>query len=204
MKNKRLLSLLLALTIVLASRLTAAAFFQMALTEFTLLVAVPAAYIKLSGGKLGEYGISFGELKRGLKYAAAIFILALPLMAYGSQLSSFRGYYPIWKPAYQNPVNFIVYELTVALMLFSTEFFYRGFLLFTLNRETRLANVIHALVYALVHVGKPLLEVPYSFMAGLVFGEADLKCKSILPSFLMHFAGNLAFDLMIIYGTQAL
>lgn len=199
-KDKTLLGLLLALAVILASRFVSASFFQLALIDLLLLVFVPALFIKLSGRSLQDFGFCLGDLKLGLKYAAVIFALALPLMFYGSQMPSFRDYYPIWKPAYKSLGNLILYESSVCVMLFSTEFFYRGFLLFTLDRKTRYGNLVHAIAYALVHVGKPFLEVPYSFFAGLVFGAVDLRCKSILPSFLMHFLGNIAFDLLIIYS----
>jgi len=191
--------LFLALVIILAGRLAQTGFLENTLTEFLLLAVIPVLFIKLCGGKLREFGLSIGNLKLGLKYSLAIFILALPLIFYGSRMADFREYYPLWKPAYKNFYNLVLYELAVGILLFSTEVFYRGFLLFTLNGKTKYGNLLHACVYALAHVGKPFLEIPYSFFAGLVFGEVDLKCKSMLPSFLMHFAGNIAFDLMLIH-----
>ena len=189
----------MAVVIIILGRVINVSFLQTALVDFLLMVSIPALFIKLYKKCLREYGFSLGNLRLGLKYSAIIFLLALPLMAYGSQLPSFKEYYPIWKPAYDSIGNLILYELAVGVLLFATEFFYRGFLLFTLAEKTRYGNIIHAIVYALAHIGKPFLEIPYSFLAGLVFGEVDLKCKSILPSFLMHFLGNITFDLLFIY-----
>jgi len=193
--------ILLALAVIAVSRLVSGSFFQLSIAEFLLLVAIPTVYLKLAGRRLKDYGFTGGDVLQGLKYTVVIFMLATPFMLVGSTIESFRAYYPLWKPAYANINNFILYELAVGVMLFSTEFFYRGFLLFTLNKETKYGNLIQAFIYALAHIGKPFLEVPYSFFAGLVFGSVDARCKSILPSFLMHFLGNVAFDLMILYFT---
>jgi membrane protease YdiL (CAAX protease family) len=198
-RNKTFFGLFLALAVLLATRIVFAEFFQLSIINALLLFLVPALFIKLTGRNLGEYGLSSGNLKLGLKYAALALLLAFPLMVYASQMPSFREYYPLWKPAYQSLPNLLLYESAIALMMVSTEFFYRGFLLFTLNEKMRYGNLMHAFVYALMHIGKPFLEIPYSFFVGLIFGEADVRCRSILPSFLMHFLGNVAFDLLIIY-----
>ncbi|ODS35132.1 MAG: hypothetical protein A7315_15005 [Candidatus Altiarchaeales archaeon WOR_SM1_79] len=144
--------------------------------------------------------LGFGNLKPGLKYSVLIFAVALPVMAYGSTLSDFSQYYPIWKPASDSTWNFILYESAIAIRMLATEFFYRGFLMWTLmeKMDERYANLIHSFVYMLMHIGKPPLEVPYSFIGGYVFAWVDLRSKSILPSFLIHFLGSLVFDLMII------
>jgi len=190
--------ILLALAIILASRLTQTGFLENTAIELLLLAAIPILFIKLCGRNLKDFGLSLGNLRLGLKYSTVFFLLALPFMLYG-RMASFREYYPLWKPAYGNVYNLILYEIAVGILLFSTEVLYRGLLLFTLNEKTKYGNLLHACIYALAHIGKPFLEIPYSFFAGLVFGEVDLKCKSILPSFLMHFLGNIAFDLMFIY-----
>jgi membrane protease YdiL (CAAX protease family) len=191
--------LLLALAVILASRLAQSGFLENTIVELLLLAVIPVLFIKLCGRNLKDFGLSAGNLKLGLKYSIVIFTLALPVMFYGSRMSEFKDYYPLWKPAYGSFYNLILYELAVGVLLLSTEVFYRGFLLFTLNEKTKYGNLLHACVYALAHTGKPFLEIPYSFFAGLVFGHVDLKCKSILPSFLMHFLGNIAFDLMLIH-----
>jgi membrane protease YdiL (CAAX protease family) len=191
-------ALLVAFLAVAGSRLASDGFFRDSIADFIFLVLLPAAFIALSRSKLSEFGFSPGDIRTGLKYAAFFYTAAIPFMVIGSRISSFAEYYPLWKPAYESTGNLLSYELAVGLMLFSTEFFYRGFLLFTLKGQTKHAVLIQALLYALMHVGKPSLEVPYSLLAGLVFGMVAMRCKSILPSFLMHYVGNITFDLLLI------
>ncbi len=147
-----------------------------------------------------EYGLQLGDLRIGLRYSAVLILLAIPFMLIGAQLPSFQHYYPWWPPAAENPATFVYFEALVGVRMLATEAVYRGILLFSLARlmPNRHANVIHATVYMLAHIGKPVLEVPYSFAAGLVFGHVDLKTKSILPSFLMHYASSILFDALVI------
>ncbi|MBN1785495.1 MAG: CPBP family intramembrane metalloprotease, partial [Candidatus Methanofastidiosa archaeon] len=84
------------------------------------------------------------------------------------------------------------------LLMLSTEFFYRGFMLFGLDRLGKGAILVQAIPYAYVHLGKPMLEVYYSFFAGIVFGYIDWESKSILPSFLLHWTTSIIFDSLCI------
>lgn len=165
----------------------------------------PLFFMSLFGIKRAEVGLSLGDIRLSLKYVFAMLFFAMPLMIYGAGLPAFQAYYPIWAPARSSLLNFIVFELAVLVMMFNTEFFFRGLLLFSFERVTRdlkggrwVAILAHSVVYMLVHVGKPELEVPYSFFVGIVFGWLALKTRSILPSFLAHWTSSVIFDILVI------
>ncbi|MFH1786802.1 MAG: CPBP family intramembrane glutamic endopeptidase [archaeon] len=164
---------------------------------FLFLAAIPMIVLHAWGKKLPAYGMQLGDWRTGLKYSAILLLVAMPIMAYGAMLGDFKLYYPEWKGALDSWWMFIAFEALVGVIMFSTEFFYRGFLLFSL-KDKWWGNLVHSFVYMLVHIGKPWLEVPYSFFAGYAFGWVDLKTNSILPSFLMHFISSVIFDLMVI------
>jgi membrane protease YdiL (CAAX protease family) len=164
-----------------------------------LMVAVPSALILRRGGRLGEYLIQLGDWRRGLKVSVLLLAVSLPVMYYGTSLPSFQSYYPLWPSARSGLGGFIVFELYVLVIMVCTEFFYRGFLLRTLLKETRYGNVVHAFLYMLAHLGKPPLEVVYSGPVGWLFAKIDLKYKSILPSLTMHYISSVIFDLMILW-----
>jgi membrane protease YdiL (CAAX protease family) len=189
----------LALALVLVSRIPFfAALHRLHMLVF--LVLVPLAFIKFSGRRLSDYNIGLGDVGLGLKYSAVLLLFALPFMYYGSTLPEFRGYYPLWDSERDSFTSFLYYEVFVmGVVMFYTEFFYRGFLLRSLVDETRYGNLVQSLIYMYVHLGKPGLEVWWSLPAGFVFGEVDLKCKSILPSFLMHWLSSMLFNAMILY-----
>lgn len=110
-------------------------------------------------------------------------------------MSSFRAYYPIFP--YRSAWGFLLGEALIGIGMFAHEAFYRGFLLFPLARKNRRAGIIVQLIpYVLVHIGKPSLEIPYSLIGGIVFAEIDLRSGSFLPSFLLHWAGAVVFDIL--------
>lgn len=175
-------------------------------TDFVFLFVVPVLFLAWRYGKRGlavglaEHGFRLGNWKYGLKWAALLLVLALPIMYYGVGLPGFKEYYPLWNPIRYSWTNFVIFELVFGVAMLATEFFYRGFFLFGLSKymDERVANLIHAFLYMLVHIGKPGLEVPYSFAAGYVFGYVDLRSKSILPSFLMHWISSIIFDVFVL------
>jgi len=156
---------------------------------------IPMLVIKLFGWKLKDFGIMYRE--KAIKYFAIFFILALPFTIYGSRLADFRSYYPIF--AYSNALDFAFNELLIGLTMFATEFFFRGFLLFALKDLVgKYAIFIQTIPYTIVHIGKPELELYYSFFAGIAFGYMDYDSKSIFPSFLLHYIGSVFFDILCI------
>jgi len=170
--------------------------------DFFFLVVIPVLF--LTKGKnwtlLKEYGLQLGDWRYWGKWTVLLLLLSLPVMYYGIGLPGFESYYPRYDAARYSWTAFILFELAFGVVMFATEFFYRGFMLFGLSEkmDPRIANLIHAFVYMLVHIGKPGWEVPYSFGAGYLFGYVDYKGKSILPSFIMHWVSSVIFDFMII------
>lgn len=164
---------------------------------FYVLIPLTVAY--LLGFKPKELGFKIGK-RDGYIWALALFLLSLPISVYASQLESFKAYYPIF--AYSSWEDFLLKELLIGVIMFAHEAFYRGILLFSLARKNELAAILaQNIPYTLVHIGKPPLEIPYSFIAGIVFAKIDLKSGSFLPSFLLHWAGAVVFDVLCTIGT---
>jgi membrane protease YdiL (CAAX protease family) len=158
--------------------------------QTVLFTAIPVLFIMF-----GRY------LRLGLKYVGVMLVLAMPFMVYGASLDQFKDYYPIWEPARRNVLSFILLELGVFIMMFNTEFYFRGLLLFSLKRRLNgkwIAIFVHSLIYMLVHIGKPGLEVPYSFFVGIVFAWVALKTRSFLPTLIAHWTSSVIFDLMVL------
>jgi membrane protease YdiL (CAAX protease family) len=166
---------------------------------------IPLVFIARTDIKWGEVGLSFGDLRGGLRYAFILLVLAMPFMVYGASLPDFKEYYPIWWQARNSVEAFILLELAVLVMMFNTELMFRGLLLFSLDRISIdlkggrwLAITLHSLVYMAVHIGKPGLEVPYSFFVGIIFGWLALRTRSIFPSLFAHWTSSVIFDALAI------
>ena len=179
--------------------------FQWIFAQTILFALIPLAVIFALNLNRAEFGLKTHNYKKEIKYGLGLVLLATPFMIYGAMLQSFKAYYPIWAPARTSTQNLIFLELVILVMMFNTEFIFRGALLFSLERFLRdkkngvwIAILLHSIIYMLVHVGKPFLEVPYSFFVGIVFGWLTLKTRSILPSVVAHWTSSVVFDIMVL------
>ena len=167
-------------------------------TVYVLLfyLLLPALIVKALGFELKEFGLRLPN-GRGLRFFAALFLLSIPLSLYGTKVPSMREYYPIF--TYSGWGDFFLMELVMGAIMLAHEAFYRGFLLFPLARKNEwLAVILQDIPYTLVHIGKPGIEVPYAFVAGIIFAKMDLEGESFLPSFLLHWLGSAFFDFLCV------
>ncbi|NJE10218.1 CPBP family archaeomyxosortase MrtA [Thermococcus sp. MAR1] len=177
-------------------RSTGGGIFQWAGYNFLFYFAFPLLLARLLGFKPAELGVKAGK-KGGYELALILFLLTIPLSLYGTTMPSMKEYYPIFQ--YSGWDDFFLKELAVGVIMFSHEVFYRGIVLFPLARKNEWLGILAQDVpYTLVHIGKPGIEVPYSFVAGIVFAKMDLKSGSFLPSFLLHWLGSVLFDLLCV------
>ena len=145
---------------------------------FAIILVVFRAPIK-------NFGISFGIKKKVILYSIVFSLLLAPAIAIAYFLPDVRAYYSIKTMAGLG--DFIYFEATHGALLFFWEFFFRGFILFGLAKKIGpTALPVHAIPFALFHMGKPGAEVIASFFAALLLGQIALKAKSFLPAFLIH------------------
>jgi len=151
-----------------------------------------------------SFGFGLGDMRRGMRLAAVLYVAVLPFLIYASTRSDFRQYYPIQKWAGDSLYLFAYFELTYGMYLFCWEFFFRGFTLFGLSRSLGglIAVLAQAAGFGLLHLGKPPQEVLASFGAGIILGFLALRSKSFLPCFVVHWAAAFTFDVLIILGKR--
>jgi membrane protease YdiL (CAAX protease family) len=131
-------------------------------------------------------------------------IVICPLIIFGmyfvSQLEQFQNYYPIYVYGRERPVLFILYEFAVVALLFSWEFFLRGFMLFGLERKFGKFTVLIQLIpFVLMHSEKPALEVYAAIAGGFILGVIGLRARSFLPGLILHIVLLLSLDMWIVY-----
>jgi len=155
---------------------------------------LPLAVALALGFSPGDVGFKRPN-RTGMRWFILLFVLSVPLSLYGTTVPSMREYYPVF--SYSGPLGFLLGELGMGLVMLAHEVFYRGFLLFPLARKNRwLSVVLQDIPYTIVHLGKPGIEVPYAFVAGIIFAKMDLDGESFLPSFLLHWFGSAFFDIL--------
>ena len=157
---------------------------------------IPLSFALAFRLKPQQIGLSLDEPRKIVLYSALLITISIPVMLYASTLPEFQAYYPRFSAPSLGA--FAYYEFLLILSFAAFEFFFRGFALFQLRGFVGDwgAIIIHNIPYTLVHIGKPGLEVPYSFLAGLVFGYVAIRSKSFLPAFISHYSTSLIFDFL--------
>ncbi len=142
-----------------------------------------------------DFGFSLGDKKKVIIYSIIFSIFFTPLIFLVQYVPGVFNYYSA--NVFPSFIDFLIFELKLAIGLFSWEFFFRGLILFGLHKKLgNLALPIHAIPFAIFHLGKPNAEVFFSFFAALVLGQIALKSKSFLPAFIIHWI--LATELILL------
>jgi membrane protease YdiL (CAAX protease family) len=130
-----------------------------------------------------HYGLGLGDRHRALVLGGLATTLTVPVIALIAGLPEIRA----WYGPSMSTVPGVVF--TNVLDLVPSEFLLRGFLLFALLRAVGPFGVIIAVVpFAMIHIGKPDLEVLSTLGGGLVFGWLNWRTGSIWASALYHVA----------------
>jgi len=161
-----------------------------------IFVVLTALILVLAKVELRAYGINFGKWKFWVPIIIIFFICMVPLIFWASRMPSFQETYPMFSLARKGVGGFIVAELSVGIFFIFWEFFFRGYMLFSLEKRTGflVANAIQAMAFAFMHFGKPELEVYSSLIGGLVIGWLAWRSKTFLPAFLIHWGIQFMMD----------
>ncbi len=164
-----------------------------------LYLAVPLALAALLIYSRQGIGLALPRGRAAWAITGAMVAIAIALAFAGTLFPSMMDYYPqqLWGEVTSDAVSLLPYEAAIAFIMLCVELLFRGWLvLATSERLGGWAIVVSAIPYALAHLGKPPEEVVFSLVAGLAFGWADLRTRSIMPSFAAHFVGSALFDVL--------
>jgi membrane protease YdiL (CAAX protease family) len=143
-----------------------------------------------------RYGLRIGDWRWGAALAALGIVVMVPVAWIVGQQPAFREFYATSIA----PLPDLV--VTYSIDLFSTEFAFRGFLLFTLVRAMGpLGIVVSQLPFVFGHLAKPELELFTVFIGGLVYGWLAYRTGSIVWGWLAHLA--IVVTLVASSGTAA-
>ncbi|MFN3742164.1 MAG: type II CAAX prenyl endopeptidase Rce1 family protein [Anaerolineales bacterium] len=144
-----------------------------------LYLLIPLLVILLSRKRLADYGFRLGNWKSGLAITLLAILVATPVLYLVSLRSqSMRSYY-------QSQVAGLPWNTFFDLI--GWEFFFRGWLLFTYLRAYGADGLwLHAVPFALAHIGKPEIETITTIFGGYAFGWVARHTGSFLYPFLIH------------------
>ena len=90
----------------------------------------------------------------------------------------------------QSVTSNILYIISTALVpAFSEEFAFRGIVMGSLRKYgDAFAIITSAVMFGLMHGN--IVQIPFAFILGLIFGYAACKTNSIVPAIIIHFINN--------------
>lgn len=138
-------------------------------------------------------------LGRHLLVYVALFLFMLPFVFLAADRPEFQATYPFVPSARKNLEHFLLWESVYLLQFLAVEGFFRGYLLFRLERAMgSLALFVSAVPYAMIHFHKPAAEAFGAIVAGIALGALALRYRSFLGGVLLHAGVALAMDLIAV------
>lgn len=171
------------------------------LTTALTLLLVPALVAKFgTRAQLSDYGIRLGNQKLGWCVTLAAWILMVPVVILAVMVyPPFLTKYPLCKVVTMSWQTFLPYQFAYGVYMFSWEFFFRGFMLFGL--EKRFGNysiLIQTIPFAVMHYSKPLPEALGSIVAGVLLGMLALETRSFIYGAAIHWLVAMTMDVVVV------
>ena len=170
------------------------------ITAFTLFL-VPALVAKFgTKEKLSDYGIQLGNQKLGWRVTGIAWILMIPVVILAViAYPPFVAKYPLCKVVASSWQTFLLYQLAYGVYMFSWEFFFRGFMLFGLERKFgNYSILIQTIPFAVMHYSKPLPEALGSIIAGVLLGVLALETRSFIYGAAIHWLVAMTMDVVAV------
>lgn len=167
-------------------------------------VLLPIATLWALGEPVSQYGLSIRGIGRHAWIYVGMMALMVPVIAAMSSTAAFQAEYPFYKQATRSWFDLLAWEGLYAVQFASLEFFYRGFLLFSLRpRLGAYAIFVMMVPYCMIHFGKPIAETLAAIPAGIILGTLALRTGSIWMGALLHTAVAWTMDLFSLAQTGA-
>ena len=170
------------------------------ITAFTLLL-VPVLVAKFgTKEKLSAYGVQLGNQRLGWGVTGIAWILMIPVVILAViAYPPFVAKYPLCKVVASSWQAFLPYQLAYGVYMFSWEFFFRGFMLFGLERKFgNYSILIQTIPFAVMHYSKPLPEALGSIIAGVLLGVLALETRSFIYGAAIHWLVAMTMDVVAV------
>jgi membrane protease YdiL (CAAX protease family) len=170
------------------------------ISSLVLRVIVPFAVVVLVLREpLREWGWRVvGEWRHVRPYV--VFLAGMvPLLLWASTLDSFQAKYPFYDGAVAGGWHFWGFQLFYGLQFLGVEAFFRGFVLFGLERRFGWNAIpIMVIPYVMIHFGKPVPETFAAIVAGYLLGWMALRSRSFLWGAALHWSVAITMDCFVI------
>lgn len=161
----------------------------------TVYFLIPWLIIKCSNEKLRDYGLQLPTSYSHLWIYFVMLVIVIILAYFASFQESFQNKYPYYKYFQEEPLLYALFWVGRSLRFFALEFFFRGYLLFSLRPKMGDAAFFVSMVpYCTLHFGKPFPETLFAIVGGIIFCWIAARTKSIWGAVVLHIALAMAMD----------
>jgi membrane protease YdiL (CAAX protease family) len=168
--------------------------------SLVLRVIVPLAVVALVLREpLREWGWRVKPRWKDIRPYALFLLVMIPIVAVVSLLSSFQAKYPFYEGAVAGGWHFWGFQLFYGLQFLGVEAFFRGFLLFGLEKRFGwYAIAVSTIPYVMIHFGKPMPETFAAIVAGSLLGWMALRTRSFMWGVVLHWSVALTMDITVL------
>jgi membrane protease YdiL (CAAX protease family) len=160
------------------------------------LFLIPLIVMTLGGRNLSDYALRMCGRKH-MVVAIAIGLLFFPVVLLTAKSPDFQTYYLQAMrqsgaisdlPLQLSVFGLVRHQVILITYMFAWEWFFRGFLLMSVQRISGsvVAVLLQAVLFTVMHLGKPTIEVISSFFGAVILGIWALRARSMMPCFLVH------------------
>ena len=171
------------------------------LTTAITLLLIPATVARFgTGERLSHYGFQLGNQKLGWSITGVAWVLMIPVVILAVIVyPPFLAKYPLSKVVAGSWQTFLPYQLAYGVYMFSWEYFFRGFMLFGLERKFgNYTILIQTIPFAVMHYSKPLPEALGSIIAGVLLGVLALETRTFLYGAAIHWLVAMTMDVVAV------
>ncbi|MBN1151552.1 CPBP family intramembrane metalloprotease [candidate division WOR-3 bacterium] len=159
-------------------------------------------YCRFSGFDPKSLGLGIGKWKFWIPLTVVLVLVMTPILFIFSKKPDFIQTYPLFKSMIKSDADFWSVDLTWFYYLYIWEFFFRGFILFSLAKKMGPARAIfvQAIIFSFAHLGKPEIEVYSSMVGGVLVGILSYISNSVLPGAIIHWLIALIMDFFVFFS----
>lgn len=147
-----------------------------------------------------NFGLRFYLTRRTALVYAGMVAAMFPILFWASTRSDFLRTYPLVSVGDDWVRTILIFEAARTLRFLCLEFFFRGYLLFSLEGKLGNAAIAAATVpYGIIHFDKPFPEAMAAVLAGAVLGFLALRTRTILGGVIVHSYVGATMDMLALW-----
>ncbi len=163
------------------------------------LIALAAGYF-LDKNKPKDLGIRVGDWRFGLRWTFIFLAFMLPIVFIVSYTDTFAMKYPLSKGSMKSLEAFLVWEAVSFLYFVGWEFYFRGYMLFSLHKQLgTIAVFVPMIPFVILHSSKPLPEALGAIFVAELLCVFALRAGSFWYGMVLHWTINTAMDVAAVW-----